>query len=234
MFTRLRAKRPGATSVLPLLFYEVNRYIVWAWWKLFWRHRHVHPERLPAHGPVLIVANHQSFLDPVSLTVAVTQRHVDFLARAGLFKNPFFRWLITSLNAVPLAEGRADAAAIKTVIARLKLGHAVLLFPEGARTNDGAVHEFKRGFAILAKRADCPVLPAAIEGAYDTWPRGKKLPRLFGCRIAIKYGEPISHEDLLADGADAALVRLRDEIDRMRLELRADLRSKTNGRFPKA
>jgi 1-acyl-sn-glycerol-3-phosphate acyltransferase len=233
MFARLRAKRPGTASVAQLLFYEAGRAFVWVIWKTFWRFRQVHPERLPAEGPVLIVANHQSYLDPVSLTLGATQRHVDFLARAGLFKNPFFRWLITALNAVPLAEGRPDAAALKTVIERLRLGHAVLIFPEGARTPDGAVHEFKRGFAVLAKRAECPVMPAAIEGAFDTWPKERKGPRLFGCRVAVMYGEPISPEELLADGADAALVRLRGEIDAMRLELREGLRARTRGRFPR-
>lgn len=232
MFRRLRAKRPGAASLAMLLFYEGCRYIVWGASKLLWRFRHHHVERLPAHGPVLIVSNHQSYLDPTCLTQAATQRHVDFLARAGLFKNRHFRWLIEALNAVPLAEGRPDTAAIKTVIARLEMGHAVLLFPEGQRTPDGAVHDFKRGFALLAKKASCPVVPAAIEGAYDTWPRARSRPRLFGCRVEVMYAQPIPHDQLLADGPDAALQRLREEIDAMRLQLRQGMRRRTHARFP--
>lgn len=208
------------------------------WWfclgvlTLFFRLRRYHTERFPREGAFLIAANHQSHLDPPSIGVCNTTRPTHFLARAGLFKNRAFAWLITAVNSVPIKEESGDLGAIREILARLGTGVPVLVFPEGARTPDGEVHEFKRGIALLLKRAECPVVPVAIEGAYDAFPRHRRIPRLLGCRIAVMVGRPIPHEELLKDGAEAGLARLRQEIETMRSELRAKLRAATNGRYP--
>jgi 1-acyl-sn-glycerol-3-phosphate acyltransferase len=91
---------------------------------------------------------------------------------------------------------------------------------------------FKRGTWLMMSRALCPVLPVAIEGAYDAWPRTRTLPSLWGKRIRVKIGEPVDHDRLLAMGPDAGLRFLAAEIDAMRLELRAELRRDTGGRYP--
>lgn len=200
------------------------------WWMLMvlftlvYRLRRYHFDRLPRSGAVLLAANHQSHLDPPAIAMCNTVRGTHFLARAGLFKNRFFSWLITALNAVPIKEDSGDLGAIRAILARLETGAPVLVFPEGSRTPDGEIHEFKRGLALLLKRAGCPVVPIAIEGAFDAYPRHRVLPRLFGQRIAIMIGEPIEHDELLKDGAEAGLARLRDEIEEMRLTLRERLR----------
>ncbi len=187
---------------------------------------------VPATGPLLIIANHQSYLDPPLISTGITHRNIDFIARAGLFRNRFFGWLIGTLNSIPITEQGGDTAAMKDALRRLADGKAVLLFPEGSRSHDGTMASFKRGVAVLVKRAKCPVLPAAIEGAYDAWPRERAAPCLAGCRVAVRYGRPIPHDELMTDGPDAALRRLEREIDAMRLELRAELRERTGGRFP--
>ena len=94
------------------------------------------------------------------------------------------------------------------------------------------MHEFKRGVAVVVKRAKCPVQPVAVEGCFDAWPRGRNFPKLRGIRIAVAFGAPIPHEDLMRDGPDTALERLAREVDRLRLELRAELRRVTKGRYP--
>ncbi|QQS08711.1 MAG: 1-acyl-sn-glycerol-3-phosphate acyltransferase [Phycisphaerales bacterium] len=185
---------------------------------------------VPDTGSLLIASNHQSYLDP-PLVGGGVRRHMHFVARSGLFKFRPFAWLIASLNSIPLRENEGDAAAIREVLRRLGDGHGVVIFPEGARTTDGAMHEFKRGVIVLVKKAKCPVVPAAVEGCWDAYPPGGK-PRLFGVRLAVKYGKAIPYDELFAEGADGALTRLQREVDAMRLDLRARLRARTNGRWP--
>jgi 1-acyl-sn-glycerol-3-phosphate acyltransferase len=145
-------------------------------------------------------------------------------------------WFLRNLNTIPIKSesGDGDTAAMKEIIRRLGEGNCVIIFPEGTRSEDGRMGEFKPGVALIIKRARCAVLPAAIEGCFDAWPRTRKRPKLRGQRIAVKYGRAIPAEELLAGGARESLHRLEREIDRMRLELRAELRRRTKGRFPPA
>jgi len=166
----------------------------------------------PARGPLLIVANHQSFLDPPLIGVSFFNRPLRYVAREGLFRNALFGPFIRSLNAIPIREdGRSDATSIRRILTALDEGAAVLLFPEGTRTVDGRVDAFKRGIALLLKRAKCPVAPVAIAGAYEAWPRSQALPTLGGS-VHVVVGRTIGHDALVACGADAALTRLRDEV----------------------
>ncbi|MBS0196649.1 MAG: 1-acyl-sn-glycerol-3-phosphate acyltransferase [Planctomycetes bacterium] len=233
MFARLRSKQPGA-SLPRLLFYEFACVVFRAVSRMCFKARVHFPERVPATGPLLLAANHQSFLDPPLIGIRLRQRHLTFIARSGLFKSPAFAAVISWLNALPIREDASDAGAIKETIARLQGGSAVLIFPEGSRCDDGAIGPFKRGVALLMKKARCPVVPVAIEGAFDAWPNSRKRPRFTGCRVEVMYGAPISHEELMKDGPDAALARLALEIDSMRMQLRRGLREATAGKFPAA
>jgi 1-acyl-sn-glycerol-3-phosphate acyltransferase len=187
--------------------------------------------RIPRAGALLLVCNHQSNLDPPAVASSISSRHIEFLAKEELFSGLLGK-LIANLNAVPIRESGGDAAAIKEILRRLGEGRAVLVFPEGTRTEDGAMHEFKRGVAVLVKRSRCPVQPVAVEGCFDAWPRGQSRPRIRGRCIAVAFGQPIDHEELMKDGPDAALERLALEVDALRLALRAELRCTTNGRYP--
>jgi 1-acyl-sn-glycerol-3-phosphate acyltransferase len=215
-----------------MLLFDACRIACRVFLSTFYRVRPQHLDRVPHRGAVLIVANHQSFLDPPLVGCFMDFRHTDFIARGGLFKFKPFGWLIAALNSIPVGEGASETAAIKEALRRLGMGRAVILFPEGSRSPDGAMRPFKRGIAVLVKKAGCPVIPAAIEGVHDAWPRERSRPFLLGKRIALRYGEPIPHAELMADGPDAALRRLEREIDAMRLQLRAELRERTRGRFP--
>ncbi|MCC5821759.1 MAG: 1-acyl-sn-glycerol-3-phosphate acyltransferase [Phycisphaerales bacterium] len=214
MFGWLRRKHPGS-SLPSLLFYEVCRNItqilLMAILGLRWRGT----ANMPRSGGVLVVANHQSYLDPPVIGAVMGTRQFDFLARAGLFDIPFLRRLITLLYAVPVKEAGGDPASIKAILRRLEQGRVVLIFPEGTRTWDGSVGEFKRGVALILRKSRCPVLPVGLAGAFEAWPRGSG-PRLGRGRVVVQVGQPISHEDLLADGVDAALKRLRAEVDALR------------------
>lgn len=227
---RFRDRHPGS-SLSHLLTYEFCRQAAYWFMRTTMGLKSYHAERVPLDGPLLLVANHQSFLDPPAIGSPIWDRHFEFLARATLWNFGPFGKLIQNLNSIPIGEG-GDAAAMKEALNRLHAGRAVMVFPEGSRTHDGKTQEFKRGAAVLVKRAKCPVLPAAIEGAYDAWPRSNKRPRIFGPPIAVAYGHPIPHDELLKDGPDAALDRLAREVETLRGELHEHLRRKTKGRYP--
>ena len=182
-------------------------------------------ERVPAavvNGkpqPFIIALNHQSHFDPVLAGKATPKRHLSFIARATLFVNPVFGWAIKALGAFPINQKAADTQAIRETLAQLEMGRAVLIFPEGSRTPTGAIHPVKRGVWLLISRSKCPVLPVAIEGAFDAWPRKASFPRLIGQRIALNVGEPIAAETLLAMGPQAGLAHLAQTIETLRLEL---------------
>lgn len=186
---------------------------------------------VPTTGAVLLVSNHQSNLDPPAISSSVTHRQLSFVAKESLFRKKLTAWMIGSLNSIPLKLGESDARAIKAVVHRLRSGKAVLIFPEGTRTPNGQVQPFKRGVLLLVRRSACPVVPVAIEGPFDIWPKAGKM-RLFSARIAVRFGKPIPANELMRDGPDAALARMAREIETMRLGLRRMLRRHTKGRYP--
>lgn len=200
-------------------------------YRLFYRVEAFNPQHVPARGPVIIASNHQSHLDPPLIGSFIRVRPLSFVAKKALFRHGPFGWLISSLNAFPIDDEAGDIAAIRETLRRLAGGHAVLIFPEGTRSPDGAMHEYKRGISLLVKRAKCPVVPVAVEGCFDAFPTGGKL-KLFGRRIAVSYGRPIAFDDLMRDGQDAALTRLARETEALRRDLRTRLRKKTGGAFP--
>lgn len=187
-------------------------------------------ERVPKTGSLLVVANHQSFLDPPCIGHRFP-RYVTFLARASLFNNPVFGWLIRSMNSLPIKDGEGDVRAIRVVLDRLSKDECVLIFPEGARSFDGLKQPFREGAALIARRAKCAVLPVAIEGAFDAWPRTRKLPSLFrGHAVQVEIGDPIPASELT--NAREITSRLEREVLALRSQAAARLRERTGGRRP--
>lgn len=231
MWESIRQRNPG-TGFGWILFYELARAGLSLSALVLFRSRSYFADRVPQTGPILIAANHQSFIDPPLIGSSVRPRHTDYIARSGLFKFGPFGLILKALNCIAIKEQTGDMGAIKQVLSRLSTGHAVLIFPEGNRTPDGAMHGFKRGVALLVKRARCPVVPAAVEGCFDAWPRHRKLPTPWSCPVAVMFGHPIPYEELVKDGMDEAMRRLEREIDAMRLELRAKIRESTDGGYP--
>ncbi len=177
------------------LWYEFLRCGLYLVGGLAYRLRYSGQENIPSAGPVLVVSNHQSHFDP-PLVGAGCPRRMNFLARETLFRFTPFRWLINSLDAIPIDRDGLGLNGIKESLRRLKRGELVLIFPEGTRTRDGNVADFRPGFTVLAARAKAWILPVAIEGAFAAWPRWKKLPGLG--TIHVHYGEPLSPEEVVA------------------------------------
>lgn len=187
---------------------------------VFHRYRVWGVRHIPRTGPVLFVSNHQSFFDPVLVGMGAHRRQFYSLARATLFRNPLFAGWIRFLNATPVDQEKSDIVAMRKCIDLLKDQQALMIFPEGARTLDGTTDEFATGVMLVIKRAKPTIIPVAIEGAFDVWPRVNKAPKLWG-RIGVMYGEPFTSEELLAGGTpEEALGHLRERVEAMRLEVR--------------
>jgi 1-acyl-sn-glycerol-3-phosphate acyltransferase len=159
-------------------------------------------ERVPATGGGLVLSNHQSNLDPILIGLACDRR-LNYVARQTLFRFAPLRWLINSLDAIPIDRDGSGLGGLKETLKRLKRGEMVLLFPEGTRTPNGEVQAMKPGFCAIARRAAVPLVPVALDGAYDSWPRQRKLPRL--AVIHVCYGAPILPEEIF-DWTDEQLV----------------------------
>jgi len=182
------------------IVYELVRLISYPSLTLGWSMRVVGSRRIPPTGPALLIANHQSFFDPPVIGNS-TLRHLSFLARKSLFRNRFFGWLIDALNAVPVDQEGVGKEGIKEILAQLQAGRAVVVFPEGERTYDGQMLPLKPGISLLIKRVKAPIIPIGIAGAYDCWPRTKRLPkaaplfpRIGAGTLAVWIGEPLEGE----------------------------------------
>ena len=219
MLERMRSKQPGA-SLRSILFYcFVATSSRWAM-KLAWGLKAIHVERVPASGPLVLVANHQSYIDPPAIGSLIPTRNLDYIARVGLFTFKPLGWFIAALNSIPIrGTGGADASTIREVVARLNMGRATLMFPEGSRTYDGAMQDFQAGVMLLVRKAKCPVQPVAIAGAFKAWPRSRAFPMPFASRVRVMYGEPIPAETLLALPTHKAMALLRERIAAMLTEL---------------
>jgi 1-acyl-sn-glycerol-3-phosphate acyltransferase len=211
-FREIIRASPGR-SVVRWCWFHLMRLICTVWFSVFYRFRVEGRERLPMTGPVLIVSNHQSFLDSIILGMATGWRPPYSLARKSLFKG-VMGWLFRSLNGIPVDRGHSDIASLRRCIEVLNEGASLAIFPEGTRTEDGSVGKFRAGSMLLVKRAKPVVMPLAITGSFEAWPRDAKLPRLFG-RITARWGEPISAEELLKMDEGEALKRIEGIVREM-------------------
>ena len=198
------------------------RWIYWFHWlfagsafRSLFGMRIIGAENLITEGPVLIASNHQSFLDP-PLIGNLYKTEMVFLARKTLFVG-YFGWLYPRLNAIPVDQDRPDMTSLKTIIRKLKEGHRVLVFPEGARTLDGTIGEAAPGIGLIAVKSGAPIQPVRISGAREALPRGSGRIRF--ARITVSVGPPIrlTPEDLSAcsgkEGYEKITARIMQAIE---------------------
>jgi len=176
-----------------------------------------HAERLPREGGVLVVSNHQSYLDPILVAVGMP-RPFQPMARESLFRVAPFRWLIRSLYAFPVRRGTADFGAVREALRRLRAGAVVLMFPEGTRTRDGSIEPLQGGPVTVALRGGVPIVPMVIDGAFEAWPRTQMLP--WPHRVRVVCGTPVWPDEAAAKEPDVVMAAIRDQM----LELQAELR----------
>jgi len=153
-------------------------------------------ENVPATGPVLMVSNHISYLDPVSIGDA-SPRRVVFMAKAELFKNPALGFLLRGVDSFPVRRGEADRGAFKTTLTMLEEGRVVCIFPEGTRSLDGTLREAEPGAALFAMKIGCPIVPVFVTGTDKMLGRGGRFHR---ARVTVAFGTPF----MLPRGTDRA------------------------------
>ena len=165
-------------------------------------------EHYPEDDRMLVCANHQSFLDPIVLGV-VCPRPVNYLARKTLFSFKPLAVFLRFNDSIPIDRDATGLDGVKETLKRLKRGEAVVMFPEGTRSDDGLLQPFKPGFCLLARRSKATLMPIALDGCYQAYSRKHLFPRL-GTIHAV-MGEPISYQQYadLSDEETAFLLESR-------------------------
>lgn len=172
------------------MFYGLVKIILWPIFKIAYKFSVKNPQRLPAEGPVLIVANHASYLDPPVIGLAA-RRPVRFMAKQELFEIFCLGRIIRRLGSFPVKRDEFDRRAIHTALKTLSDGNVVGIFPQGTRQKDGVSEAFP-GAAMIAVKSGATVVPTAISGTEKVMPEGAKFPKW--PRIMVSFGEPIKPE----------------------------------------
>ncbi len=176
-------------------------------------------ELLPAQRPLVLAANHTSNLDPIAVGLAFPDR-LRPLAKEQLFEiNGIFRWLITTLGAIPVkrTSGISSGAALKAFLELLQQGDNLMIFPEGARSVDGRLKQIESGVTLLATKVQVPIVPVYVHGTHEAMPVGaSKIGRN---KITVRYGNPIMPEDhqgkSLKEEREWIRSKLQSELERL-------------------
>jgi 1-acyl-sn-glycerol-3-phosphate acyltransferase len=199
--------------------FNASSWTAWTTFTLGWGFRSVGREHVPMTGPALIVANHQSFIDPILVGLA-SPRPLTYLARSNLFKNKLGAAIIRAYGAVPIDRGYGREG-LQSVFEALDQGRAVLMFPEGERTHDGTIQELKAGISLIVKKTSAPIIPAALSGPYDAWPRHARWPKWSslmlpdeGRSISVAFEPPVPDGLYRKLEREAILADLRERISR--------------------
>lgn len=162
--------------------------------------------RVPTTGPVVLAANHASFIDP-PLIGAALRRQVNFLARDTLFNHAILGAVLRSWEVVPVDRDGAGASGLKAILDRLLKGGAILLFPEGTRTRDGQLQPARSGIGLTVIKSACPVVPVRVFGTYQAFGRHVKVPR--PRRVIVKFGHPLDFAAVRAEAKTCSKPRLK-------------------------
>lgn len=190
--------KPPSAWVLPLRAVLLG--LTWVLMRGLFRLRVTGREHLPASAPFLLAPNHGSYLDAPALGAALGRRALRDLCWAGwtgiMLANPLMRAVSRLARVLPMDSERRALSSLAFGLAALRAGNALVWFPEGARSKNGALESFLPGIGLLLEHTDVPVVPVYIEGAYQAWPMRRRFPR--PRRITIHIGAPIAATDLLA------------------------------------
>jgi 1-acyl-sn-glycerol-3-phosphate acyltransferase len=159
---------------------------------------HLHgTANVPRSGPLLMVSNHVGAVDP-AIIGAWTPRPVWFMAKAELFKGGW-AWLMRGYHAFPVIRHSPDRTALRRAFDLLKQGSAVVLFPEGHRSENARLLRAEPGAGFIARRSGAPLVPIAITGSQHVIRRHKVIPRR--AEVAMTFGEPFQLPERNRDGS---------------------------------
>jgi 1-acyl-sn-glycerol-3-phosphate acyltransferase len=143
---------------------------------------------LPSRGPFILVANHQSILDPIVVQV-VCPRHLYTLTKSTKFAGRFFGWIMPRLKALPTRRYRIDPQVVRVALKTLARGDPVGIYPEGERSWDSGLQPLRLGTIRLLLKAGVPVVPCGVVGTYDVWPRWSRGIRRR--KVRVSFGTPL-------------------------------------------
>jgi glycerol-3-phosphate dehydrogenase (NAD(P)+) len=187
-----------ARGVNPLL-YLLARAVLLPFFLVYFRLQRIGREHLPDSGPLILAANHRSFLDPFVIG-ALTRRPVYYVAKRELFERRLQAWLLNSLGAFPIDRGAGDEDAMATAREILRRGDCVVIFPEGTRVRPGPLGHPRRGVGRLALETGARVLPVAVIGTEDVRRGWRVRPR----KVRIRCGAPLLYPKVAAPSRSLA------------------------------
>lgn len=175
---------------------KIGKAILWIVFKLYIRVKKEGAENITT-DPVIYAGNHQSFLDAFLFNHVVPTNvlnNVYYLAKVKHFSKGYMKTLGENSNVILVDINKNLGEVLQTLAMVLRSGKSVAIFPEGARTRDGKMLEFKKAFAILAKELNIPIVPFGIKGAFEAFPSNSKFPK--SSNVEIKFFERIETKDM--------------------------------------
>lgn len=169
------------------MVYALAKIIFYLYYRLYHRIEIYGVDTLIAKRPLILAANHASYLDPPAIGMAFPDK-LRFIAWEGLFSNFFIKGLISTLGAVPVSQENKGSAAslLRHVLSFLEEGSNVLIFPEGKRSEDGKLIPLEGGVALLSIKTMTPVVPVWIEGSHEAMSPSMRFPRPYKLKIFFK------------------------------------------------
>jgi 1-acyl-sn-glycerol-3-phosphate acyltransferase len=173
----------------------------------YFRCRFYNPGRVALQGPVILAANHASYIDP-PLVGSGLKRSINYLARDNIFRFPVVGAILRSWQVVPVDRDGGGARGLKAILDRLLAGGAIIVFPEGTRSRDGQLQPARSGIGLTVIKSTAPVVPVRVFGSYDAFGRQLRVPRPY--RVTVKYGQPMSFEKLRTEAKSCSKTRLKE------------------------
>jgi len=178
-----RTRRRGVNPLVYVIVRAVLEPAIRIWFRVSSKGRRNIPD-----GPVILAANHRSFLDPFIIGVCL-RRPIYFVAKKELFENRLQGWLLNCLGAFPVRRGESDEDSVQTALALLERGKAVVIFPEGTRIRSGSLGKPKRGVGRMALESGAPVVPVAVTGTEHARSRGLRIKPV---KVRLRFGRALT------------------------------------------
>jgi len=190
------------------MLYPFVRFIAWLFVHIKYRIRVTGRENIPETGGVILCSNHINFFDPIVIAVSI-KRHVHFMGKKELFKNPLGRFFLGSIKAFPVERGVADIKSFKAALSILKKGFVMGIFAQGTRLDEADISAAKSGTAMFAVKTGAAVVPVGVSGNYKWF-----------SKVNVEFGKPLYFEEAASkkikrealDGITDTIVREINEI----------------------
>jgi 1-acyl-sn-glycerol-3-phosphate acyltransferase len=209
-----------AIYIYTLLPEFLMRFLAWMLVSMLYRIKAFGTENIPDKGAAVLVCNHVSFVDALIVGGSI-RRPVRFVMYYKIFQIPVLNFIFRNAKAIPIAGAKENKSLLDKAFDRideeLSAGNLVCIFPEGAITRDGEVHEFRGGIERIVARRPVPVIPVALGGLWGSWFSRKKtgglnrIPGKLFSRVDVRIGQAVSAADVDAGTMELLVRTLRGE-----------------------